>query len=210
MEAKIYKITNQANGWVYIGSTMKEDVHARLLEHFKSSRQGITSNLIYEDMRNQSETDFVIEVIDTCEERHRFIIEEWWTKEAFKTFDCVYNKKTGNALDENTKQRIAEARKNYVQEHPEFYGEEFKRKCARQGERNGMFGKSGANAINGRSVYMLNDNKEVIRVFPSVKEATKFLHTKGHTALGKACRTGEKYKGYYWQKEWTKDWSEEN
>ena len=202
MIAKIYKITNTQNGWIYIGSTMKENIEERLKEHFKDAKRNIKTNLMYEDMRKQPKEDFIIELIDTCEDRHRFIIEAYFTDEAFKKYDKVYNKKSGNNLDANTAQRIAEARKRYVQENPEFYGEEFKHKSTRPGEKNGMFGKSGANAINGRSVYMLDDNKQIIRIFPSVEETKKFLHTKAHTALCKACRNGTKYKGYYWAKEW--------
>lgn len=202
MEAKIYKITNIKNDWIYIGSTMKEHIEDRLKEHFKTAKNGNASNFMYEDMRNQPKEDFSIELIDTCEERHRFIIEAYFTNEAFKKYNQVYNKKSGNNLDMNTAQRIAEARKRYAQENPECYGEEFKYKSARHGEKNGMYGKSGANAINGRSVYMLDDNKQIIKIFPSVEETKKFLHTKAHTALCKACRNGTKYKGYYWTKEW--------
>ena len=207
--AKIYKITNTANGWVYIGSTLADKIETRLKGHFKSARLGVKSNLMYMDMRKQKNEDFIIELLDTCEPRHRFMIEEWYTRDAFKKYDKVYNKKSGNAIDENTAQRISESHKKYVVEHPEAFDEEFRESCARPGEKNGMWGKSGENAINGRSVYMLDDNKNVIKIFPSVQEAKKFLHTKAHSALCKACRNGTKYKGYYWAKEWVKTFEEE-
>lgn len=200
MEAKIYKITNIKNNWVYIGSTMKEHIEDRLKEHFKTAKNGNASNLMYEDMRNQPKEDFSIELIDTCEERHRFIIEAYFTNKAFEEHNKVYNKKSGNSLDKNTAQRIAEARKRYVEENPDFYGAKFKYKSARPGVKNGMYGKSGADAINGRAVYMLDDNKQIVRIFPSVEETKKFLHTKAHTALCKACRNGTKHKGYIGQK----------
>ena len=110
--------------------------------------------------------------------------------------------------DYNTAQRISESHKKYAVEHPEAFDEEFRESCARPGEKNGMCGKSGENAINGRSVYMLDDNKNVIKIFSSVTEAIKFLHTKAHSALCKACRNGTKYKGYYWAKEWVKTFEE--
>ena len=207
--AKIYKITNMENGWVYIGSTLEKRIETRLKGHFKSARLGVASNLMYEDMRKQNNKGFIITLLDTCEPRHRFMIEEWYTRDAFKKYNYVYNKKIGNVLDENTAQRISESHKKYFAEHPEIFNEEFRESCARLGKQNGMWGKSGKNAINGRSVYMLDDNKNVIKIFPSVEEVKKFLHTKAHSALCKACRKGTKYKGYYWAKEWVKTFGSE-
>lgn len=200
--AKIYRITNQKNGYIYIGSTLHESIDTRLQEHFHTAQSKVKSNLLYNDMRNQSKTDFTIELIDTCEPRHRYMIEEYYTKQALSSSECVYNQKLGNHCDKNTAQRISTARKKYANEHPEKFGEQFRESCIRQGAQNGMYGKSGANAINGRAVYMLNDNHEVVKIFPSVQEAKRYLNTKAHTALCRACRNGTKYHGYYWRKEW--------
>ena len=90
----IYKITNTVNGWVYIGSTLADKIETQLKGHFKSARLGVESNLMYTDMREQKNEDFTIELIDTCEPRHRFMIEEWYTRDAFKKYDKVYNKKS--------------------------------------------------------------------------------------------------------------------
>lgn len=202
-EAKIYKITNMVNHYIYIGSTMKEHIEDRLKEHFKSAKDNNETNLMYEDMRNQPKSDFFIELIDTCAERHRFIIEAYYTDKAFAEGYSVYNKKLGNNLDRNTIQRIATARKELLIDNPEYYqSEEFKAKSMRLGKQNGMYGKKGADAINGRAVYMLDDNMQLVKTFPSVTEAKAYLGIKAHTALNKACREGLKYHGYYWRKEW--------
>lgn len=68
------------------------------------------------------------------------------------------------------------------------------------GERNGMYGKSGENAINGVKIEMLNDEKEIIKTFVSVREVLSFLGIKGHTALGRALKNNTKYKNYYWRR----------
>lgn len=202
-KAKIYKITNMVNHYVYIGSTMKDCIEDRLKEHFKAAKSNKETNLMYEDMRKQSENDFLIELVDTCAERHRFVIEAYYTDKVFAEGYSVYNKKSGNNLDKNTIQRIATARKESLVDNFEYYqSEEYKAKSARLGEQNGMYGKKGADAINGRAVYMFDDNMQLVKTFPSVTEAKTFLGTKAHTALNKACREGLKYHGYYWRKEW--------
>ena len=68
------------------------------------------------------------------------------------------------------------------------------------GNKNGMFGKKGENAINGKAIYMLNDNGVVIKEFVSVQCVLEYLGIKGHSALYRACRNNKKYKGYYWRK----------
>ena len=59
-----------------------------------------------------------------------------------------------------------------------------------KGEKNGMWGKKGENAINGRMVVAYTDEQctNLFKIFPSVREACKFLETKGHSSLNAACR----------------------
>lgn len=73
-------------------------------------------------------------------------------------------------------------------------------KLATSESKNGMYGKNGENAVNGQSVYMLDDDKNIVKEFKSVRLAMEHIGTKGHSALMKACREGSKYKGYYWNK----------
>lgn len=62
-------------------------------------------------------------------------------------------------------------------------------------------GKILKNAINGQKVYMCDKNWNIVREFPSVREATEFLGIKGHRYSDKSCREKFKYRGYYWKKE---------
>ena len=55
--------------------------------------------------------DFKIELLDTCFERHRFIIEEYWWNKLFEEEYLMYDIKRGNSHSHNTKQRIALKRK---------------------------------------------------------------------------------------------------
>lgn len=69
------------------------------------------------------------------------------------------------------------------------------------GSKNGMYGKSGENAINGKHINMYDYNFNYIRTFPSKTAVLNFLHLKGHTQLDRAIKEYSLYKGYYWTKE---------
>ena len=69
------------------------------------------------------------------------------------------------------------------------------------GEKNGMYGKSKDNAINGKKIYMYDENNNLIRVFNAKTAALDFLGLKGHVGLNKAIKEHTIYKGYFWSVE---------
>lgn len=197
--AKIYTIKNIDSGMIYVGSTT-QTLNERFQQHLKYARNR-REGLLYEDMRAQSASDFKIELIDESLIRHRFIIEEYWWDKLNDEGLALYDIKRGASHSKNTKQRLSQTR----QENGFNYSSEaFKAKMSLKtsGENNGMFGKSGKDALNGRIVSAYNKDGEVQHTFPSVRVALEFLGIKGHAHLNKVCRTGEEYRGYYWKKEW--------
>lgn len=76
---------------------------------------------------------------------------------------------------------------------------------ATSGKNNGMFGKSGEKAVNGRMAIMYDDNKKIVEKFNSVGTALEYIRNNigpcHHSSLNKAVRENKKYKGYYWYKE---------
>lgn len=54
----------------------------------------------------------------------------------------------------------------------------------------------------GKGIYQLDDNKNIINHFNNCSEAARYLNepTKVHKQIHKAIKTGNKCKGYYWQK----------
>lgn len=56
-------------------------------------------------------------------------------------------------------------------------------------------------ASNSKKVAMLNDNKEIIQIFNSQTEASKYLlnSSKGKGHIGYACKNNIKRYGYYWK-----------
>ena len=67
------------------------------------------------------------------------------------------------------------------------------------GEKNGMYGKKGDKALNGRKIEMYDENYVLIKTFNAKTGVLEFLGMKGHTQLDKAIKEGTLYKGYYWK-----------
>lgn len=198
---EIYKIVNKENGFVYIGQTAV-GIKERFKQHLKNTRdKDKMHSLFYKDLREMGKDSFDIKVIDTCFDRHKFIVEEYWTEYYRGKGYPMYNINSGATLSKNTKQRLTELRR---QREFDYQSEQFKQKMSEvtRGENNGMYGRKGENAVNGRMVIAYDENNNVQHKFISVQEALKFIGIKGHTGLNKACRTGELYHGYYWKKEW--------
>lgn len=201
----IYKITNLKNNYVYVGSTNK-NLKERFSEHCKPSTWLKSPNsLFYKELNKFGKENFLIELLDTCFERHRFIIEEYWWNKLFDENFLMYEIKRGNSLSENTKKRISRLR-NLEERDKKYHTEQFKNKVsqATSGELNGMYGKKDEEALNGRMVlaYKDKEHKKLIHTFNSMKVALKFLNIKGHSGLNKACRNNELFHEYYWEKEW--------
>ena len=102
--------------------------------------------------------------------------------------------------------------KNNTGEGNPMYGrhhsEESKKKMSKNskgktsGEKNGMYGKRGEKALNGKKVYMFQDEEHLILIkeFNSVNCVLEFLNLKGHEGLYKAIKNNTIYKNYYWSK----------
>lgn len=198
--AKIYKLTNKVNGFVYIGQTML-DIKERMEHHLKRMRDDNDLRPLYTDLRNHGIDSFEIEVVDECFERHKFIVEEYWYYHFFDQGLPMYDIKRGAKHSKNTIQRMAEFRQN---SQFDYKSEIFKDKISEKttGELNGMYGKKDEKAVNGRMVIAYDKKGEVMHEFNSVKIALKYIGVQGHIGLNNACKTGKEYKGYFWKKEW--------
>ena len=67
------------------------------------------------------------------------------------------------------------------------------------GSNNGMYGKSGNKALNGKRIEMYDANWNLIQTFNAKTAVLQFLGMKGHTQLDKAIKNQTLYKGYYWK-----------
>jgi group I intron endonuclease len=69
------------------------------------------------------------------------------------------------------------------------------------GIKNGMYGKKGTEALNGKAIYMYNTNYEFVQCFTTRQLALEFLGLKGHVKLVEAIKTGRLYHNHYWHNE---------
>lgn len=173
--ARIYKITNNINNSTYIGMTTMT-LEDRWKNHIKESEDNIKHGRIYHWVKKFGEENFTIEQIDETFYRHRFIVEQYYIEQELKKSNYCLNK--------------------------DVKGEKFKKvmSLVTTGRKNGMYGKKGENAVNGQTVYMLDDDGNVIKEFKSVQLVLKFLNIKGHAGLYNAIKENKKYHGYYWKK----------
>lgn len=196
----IYKISNTVNNTVYIGQTA--DLDNRWKQHLKNTYDTTKVNSLYMDMKEFGVDKFNIEIIDTCFERHKFIIEEYWINIIAKETK-LYNINIGSKLGESTKNKIRT--KRIENKTFDYSSESFKSKMSTvtSGSKNGMYGKSCENAVNGQYVFMYDIDKVLVKEFNSVASALAFIGMKGHVGLIEACRSGTLYKNHYWSKTWS-------
>ena len=87
--------------------------------------------------------------------------------------------------------------KHHTEESKKKMSEHSKGKTS--GEKNGMYGKSGNNALNGKKIAMYDEDMNLIQIFNAKTAVLAFLNMKGHTGLDKAIKEGSLYKGYFWK-----------
>ena len=173
--AKIYRITNLINDSTYIGMTSRT-LNERWKEHISKSKKDSKNNRVYQWVKQYGEENFTIEQIDETFYRHRLIVEQYY-------------------IDQELKRNTVCINKNYK-------SEEFKQlmSLVTSDSKNGMYGRKGENAINGQTVYMLDDDGNIVKTFISVRLVLEYLGIKGHVGLQKAVQNKSKYHGYYWEK----------
>ena len=130
---RIYKITNQINGKVYIGKTILP-IEQRLKRHFYLAGKNV-NRYLYDSINKYGKENFIIELIEECEydlanEKEIYYIDFYKSNNK----DFGYNmtiggdggrmpeeslrkmiiKKTGEKLSEETKRKISEANKGRI------------------------------------------------------------------------------------------------
>ena len=77
--AIIYKITNQINGKVYIGETLKDSIDVRWKEHKRDrTKRKNEKRPLYDAMNKYGIENFTIEEIDRCKAEEVQTYERYW------------------------------------------------------------------------------------------------------------------------------------
>lgn len=193
----IYKITNNVNGKVYIGKTIRK-LSVRIGEHRRHSKSEISKAI-----KDYGFDNFSVEVIDHAEN-----LEELNAKEIKWTayYDCMipkgYNKCYGGDTTEgfhhrqSSKQKMSVAKsKLYRGKGNPFYGkthsDEQKAKWSRERKGRDM---SKATAASLPSIIRKVKNLDTGEVFDSIIEAARKYNIKP-THISRVCRGKRKHTG---------------
>ena len=85
----IYQIRNLKNNKMYIGSSFK--LYERMLQHFADLRRNDHENTHLQNAFNKyGEQNFVFEVIEFCDKKIQYDIEQYWI-DKFKNTNSIYN-----------------------------------------------------------------------------------------------------------------------
>ena len=209
----IYITTCKVNGKKYIG----QKKFNRDWEDYLGS-----GTILKRAIKLYGEDKFERVIIDKAKDKEELDLKEiFW----INFFDAVNSKEYyniheggcgGNTFEGKTEEEkeifrqkmkiLNQGRNNGM--YGKHHSEESKKKMSKNskgktsGEKNGMYGKSGEKALNGKKVYMFQDEEHLILIkeFNSVNCVLEFLNLKGHEGLYKAIKNNTIYKNYYWSK----------
>ena len=209
----IYITTCKVNGKKYIG----QKKFNRDWEDYLGS-----GTILKRAIKLYGEDNFERVIIDKAKDKEELDLKEiFW----INFFDAVNSKEYyniheggcgGNTFEGKTEEEkeifrqkmkiLNQGRNNGM--YGKHHSEESKKKMSKNskgktsGEKNGMYGKSGEKALNGKKVYMFQDEEHLILIkeFNSVNCVLEFLNLKGHEGLYKAIKNNTIYKNYYWSK----------
>lgn len=198
----IYKIENNLNGKIYIGATT-QSVEDRWKQHL-SERNRSWHRPLYKAINKYGIENFSVEIIeetDNLEERERYWIEY------YRSFKYGYNATFGGKgkpyLDHDIILALWQDGKNIYEIHKiTNYDEGAIRKVLKSHNisKNERFVRG--QLVKQSPIAMLDkDTKEILRVFPSLKEAHNFLGKQQNGHIAAVCDGRRKVAyGYSWKK----------
>ena len=208
----VYQITNLINNKKYIGKHSGElnDSYLGSGENIKNAikkygKENFRKDILYiaqtEEEAYQKETEF-IKLFNAVESSEYYNIasggEYSHKKVSPRNRDYC---KTPEYREKMSKAVSGEKNGMYHRHHTE----ESKRKMSINskgktlGEKNGMYGHSKNNALNGKWIGMYDLDGNLIQIFKSKTAVLDFLNLKGHSSLDKALKERAIYKNYYWK-----------
>ena len=180
--SKIYKITNNQNGKIYVGQTSKT-LQERLDKHFYCSAHENRQQKFYSDILNYGRNAFSIELIEECPDEMANIVESYWIYK-LNSIETGYNSCLSIGKNNTSPKGMSN----------EEYLEKLKKECVNLKKKN----------QNTQSVDQFTLEGEYIQTFPSARAAEIFLFGDDHKAgrvsfIQQACRGAKpKAYGYKW------------
>lgn len=197
----IYKVTNKVNGKVYIGQTIR-NLEIRKWEHLQCAKDGVKTHLYYA-IRKYGEDNFTFEIIAEASSKQELNELERYYIKKYDSINNGYNMVDGgdnnvmflddikqkhleSMRSEETRKKISATLKKYRKEHP--WTEEQKRKFAESKYGNKNFAghhltpehREAINKKLRKKVHCIDENKNVVAEFSSVRDAAKWWWQNGY------------------------------
>ena len=210
----IYKITNQINGKIYIGKTMRS-IQERWKKHLTNvEKEYCKDRPLYRAMRKYGTKNFIIEQVEECSDNILSDREVYWI-EYYGSFKNGYNATLGGDgspyIDRQLVIKTYEKTQNCMKTaeilniHVDSVYKILKE--------NNIARKSSqelSKEINGKAVFMLDKNTlKIIKVFDNMKDAARYIKEQTNstaelrgmsTHIREVCQGKRKTAyGYVWQ-----------
>lgn len=211
----IYKISNDINDKLYIGQTIQE-LRYRWAEHKRDAKK--LERPLYRSMRKYGLDHFFIEAIELNVPKEKLDEREIYWIAYYDSFNNGYNLTPGGnpGVLNGIKVYQYDLQGSFLKEFDSACEAERETGCLHQnilkvckgilcrcGEYLWSFEKVDhlvqRSSKREKQVKQLDENHQVICVWPSLVEAAKAMGVEG-THISRACRTKYKCHGYYWEK----------
>lgn len=176
----IYKITNNINGKMYIGQTIRP-IEKRFNRHIRDAERGVLDTHFARAIRKYGSEHFQVEELDIATTQDELNAKERYWIQYFDSINAGYNET--DALDKcggNTYMSKSDEELDYI-------GEKIRS------------GKMGARNPNAKSIKCLNVNTGQELQFDTVAECKQFFNEKNHRFI--TTRVTHKIRGLY-KNEW--------
>ena len=202
--AYIYKITNKVNNKIYIGQTV-QSINHRWRQHVSEAYGESKCAHLHAAIRKYGEDNFTVEKIEECSQNQLNEKEEYWIN-YYNSYREGYNLTCGgDGVNKQVDQAVLEKLWDEgltVSEIGERVG--FTRQWVRQRllqydkysqEESNARGVNKCKKSKGHCVYQLDDNRNIVGIFNSIKEATEKT---GITNISRSCLNHTRAGNYYW------------
>lgn len=200
----VYKITCRDNGKVYIGQTNKT-LEERLHKHFSfafTEKERSKNHKFARAIRKHGKEAFDIEIIETVNNQEELDEREFYWINYYNAVEEGYNSRAdkgkcgGDTLSqhwnkEEISQRIRDSKigdKNPMKTHGHLLS----------GERNGMYGKHGADNPNSHKCVAVHEETKEVKIFGSQQEASVYFGMKNGNPISTRLngKTKSSFKGW--------------
>ena len=203
--AYIYKITNQINGKIYIGKTLKT-VEERFKEHcndYKKERK--EKRPLYLAMNKYGIENFYIEEVEKCNDKDANERERYWI-EYYGSFKNGYNATLGGDGKAYIDRKLVIRIYNEIQNQKKVaellnISVDSVHDILVQNNISIKSSKEFLKELNRKSVAMIDKNTlEILKIFSSIKEAEDYLGISYRSHISEVCNGKRKScQGYVWK-----------